>query len=90
MSQSQTESETFNFKPDYGKLHTDVLRFILLKILPRESEPLLNELKKVFDEQAANFESGDLERLNTLKCREHELVQALISLGSASAKHEFR
>lgn len=90
MSQSRTEPETFNFKPDYGKLHTDVLRFILLKILPRESEALLGELKKVFDEQAANFESGDLEKLNALKCREHELVQALIAMGSSSIKHEFR
>ncbi len=77
------ESESLQIKFDKSMLYSDLLRFILIAILPSDADLLLSDLKKISHARWTATEAGDEATANALKQSENEVVTQLIRLGTA-------
>lgn len=70
--------QAFRLQPDKSKLYNDLLRFILIRVIPGDTSNQLKELQRISAERWTAIEYGDQDKADELEEVENELVQQII------------
>ena len=68
----------FRLQHDKSKLYNDLLRFILIRVIPGDTSNQLKELQRISAERWTAIERGDQDKADELEELENDLVQQII------------